>query len=94
VKDGIAQWWADCFPYSTTEVNALTNGQKNTFVTSIGCGVANWISGSSNGFGEAWLEIGDENSPKGACSFIGPTSNTHTAYNNNIDRGIYVGMFE
>ena len=27
-------------------------------------------------------------------AFIGPTGNTHTAYNNNIDRGIYVGMFQ
>ncbi|MBV6422108.1 MAG: hypothetical protein DAHOPDDO_03397 [Ignavibacteriaceae bacterium] len=87
------QWWADCFPYSTSEVNALTNGQKNTFVTSIGCGVANWTAGGNNSFGEAWLEIGDENSPRGACSFIGPTSNTHTAYNNQLDKGIYVGMF-
>ena len=40
------------------------------------------------------MEIGDENNPKGACAFIGPSSNTHTAYNNNIDRGIYVGMFD
>jgi hypothetical protein len=87
-------WAAGCFPYSTSEVNALNNGQKNTFVTSIGCGVGNWTANSSNNFGEAWLEIGDENNPKGACSFIGPSSNTHTAYNNNIDKGIYVGMFD
>ena len=87
-------WWANCFPYSTTEINALNNGAKNTFVTSIGCGVGNWTANSSNNFGEAWLEIGDENNPKGACSFIGPSSNTHTAYNNNIDEGIYVGMFD
>ena len=40
------------------------------------------------------MEIGEEYSPKGACAFIGPTSNTHTAYNNNIDKGIYVGMFD
>ncbi|MBK9099332.1 MAG: T9SS type A sorting domain-containing protein [bacterium] len=88
------QWWADCFSYSTTQVNALNNGAKSTFVTSIGCGVANWVANSSNNFGEAWLEIGDENNPKGACAFIGPTSNTHTAYNNQLDKGIYIGMFD
>ncbi len=88
------QWWADCFPFSTTQVNALNNGAKSTFVTSIGCGVANWVANSNNNFGEAWLEIGDENNPKGACAFIGPTSNTHTAYNNQLDRGIYIGMFD
>ena len=87
------QWWADCFPYSTTEVNALNNGAKLTFVTSIGCGVGNFVN-NPNCFGEAWMEIGDENNPKGACAFIGPSSNTHTAYNNNIDKGIYVGMFD
>ncbi len=88
------QWWADCFPYSTTQVNALTNDQKLTFVTSIGCGVANWVASGNNCFGEAWMEIGDENTPKGACAFIGPTSNTHTTYNNKIDMGIYMGMFD
>lgn len=88
------QWWTDCFPFSTTEINALANGQKLTFVTSIGCGVANWTAAGNNCFGEAWMEIADENNPRGACGFLGPTSNTHTAYNNNIDIGIYVGMFE
>ena len=32
--------------------------------------------------------------PRGGCAFIGPTSNTHTAWNNWIDKGIYVGMFQ
>jgi len=32
--------------------------------------------------------------PRGASCFIGPTSNTHTTYNNRIDKGIYVGMFQ
>ncbi len=31
--------------------------------------------------------------PRGACAFIGPTSNTHTTYNNYLDKGIYTGMF-
>jgi hypothetical protein len=96
--EGWYSYWAtDCFPFDASDVNTLTNGQKLTFVTSIGCGVANFADGGVNGyncFGEAWVEIGTESVPKGACAFLGPTSNTHTNYNNNIDKGIYVGMFE
>ena len=88
------QWWASCFPLNTSNVNSLNNGAKLTFVTSIGCGVANFDNGSSNNFGEAWVEQGAEFAPRGACAFIGPTSNTHTAYNNQIDKGIYIGMFD
>ena len=81
--------------FGTTDVTSLNNGEKFTFVTSIGCGVANFTSTSSgNCFGEEWVEEGTISAPKGAAAFIGPTSNTHTAYNNNIDRGIYVGMFQ
>jgi hypothetical protein len=87
-------WNASCTPMSTSDVTSLTNGQKFTFVTSIGCGVAMFNASGGNSFGEEWLEIGSIASPKGACAFIGPTSNTHTAYNNQIDRGIYMGMFQ
>jgi hypothetical protein len=87
-------WWATCTPMTTSNVTSLANGQKFTFVTSIGCGVAMFNASGGNCFGEEWLEIGTLASPKGAVAFIGPTSNTHTAYNNNIDRGIYKGMFQ
>jgi hypothetical protein len=40
------------------------------------------------------MEMGTMTAPKGAAAFLGPTSNTHTAYNNQIDRGIYTGMFD
>jgi len=88
-------WWANCYPFSTSDVTTLANGEKFTFVTSIGCGVANFTSTTSgNCFGEEWMEIGSLSSPKGSVAFVGPTGNTHTAYNNNIDRGIYKGMFQ
>ena len=85
-------WWATCTPMTNTEVSGLANGEKFTFVTSIGCGVAMFASGES--FGETWLELGTLGSPRGAAAFVGPAGNTHTAYNNNIDRGIYKGMFQ
>jgi len=87
-------WWASCFPFGTSDVTQLNNGQKLTFVTSIGCGVAMFDANGGNCFGEAWVQLGAEFEPRGACAFVGPTSNTHTAQNNWIDRGIYKGMFE
>jgi hypothetical protein len=87
-------WWADCYPFQTSDVSSVNNGQMLTFVTSIGCGVAMFDASGGNAFGEEWLELGTPTAPRGACAFVGPTSNTHTAYNNKIDKGIYIGMFE
>ncbi|HEY6907391.1 MAG TPA: C25 family cysteine peptidase, partial [Ignavibacteriaceae bacterium] len=87
-------WSTSCFPLDVSDINSLSNGQKLTFVTSIGCGVANFDNGSYNNFGEAWMEIGEVSAPRGGCAFLGPVSNTHTNYNNEIDKGIYIGMFE
>jgi hypothetical protein len=87
-------WHANCYYFSTSDVSALNNGQKFTFVTSIGCGVAMFDAGGGNCFGEEWMEMGSMDAPRGAAAFLGPTSNTHTAYNNQIDRGIYTGMFD
>jgi hypothetical protein len=88
-------WWASCTPLRTTDISTLNNGQMLTFVTSIGCGVAMFDVGSVNNcFGEEWLELGTPTAPRGAVAFVGPTSNTHTTYNNKIDMGIYMGMFQ
>ncbi len=86
-------WWATCTPLTTSDLPSINNGQKFTFVTSIGCGVAMFQT-SGNCFGEEWLEMGTLSNPKGAAAFIGPTGNTHTTYNNKIDKGIYIGMFQ
>lgn len=87
-------WQASCYNFLVPDVSSLQNGQKFTFVTSIGCGVAGFQNTSGNCFGEEWIELGTVMSPRGACGFLGPTSNTHTTYNNKIDKGIYIGMFE
>ncbi|MBK9097235.1 MAG: T9SS type A sorting domain-containing protein [bacterium] len=85
-------WHASCYYFGNSHVNSLNNANKLTFVTSIGCGVAMFDAG--NCFGEAWIEMGSLTAPpRGGCAFIGPTSNTHTAYNNAIDKGIYTAMF-
>ncbi len=87
-------WGASCYQFSVSDVSSLNNGEKFTFVTSIGCGVAMFDSNNGNCFGEEWLELGSLSSPRGAIAFVGPTSNTHTTYNNRIDKGIYSGMFQ
>ncbi len=86
-------WSATCYNFDQSDVKDLENGQKFTFVTSIGCGVAGYQSSGGNCFGEEWVQMGTISEPRGGCAFIGPTSNTHTTYNNKIDKGIYVGMF-
>jgi hypothetical protein len=87
-------WNANCYGFYKSDVYDLVNGRKMPFVTSIGCGVAMFDSGSDNCFGEGWIQMGDFDNPGGGVAFLGPTSNTHTTYNNKIDKGIYVGMFQ
>jgi hypothetical protein len=87
-------WQASCYYFSTSDVSGLNNGERFTFVTSIGCGVAMFDEYSGNCFGEEWIEEGSLTSPRGGVAFVGPTSNTHTAFNNAIDSGIYIGMFQ
>jgi hypothetical protein len=87
-------WSANCYGFHTSDVNTLNNGRKLPFVTSIGCGVAMFDASGGSCFGEAFVQLGTLDEPRGAVAFIGPTSNTHTAYNNKIDKGIYIGMFQ
>jgi hypothetical protein len=86
-------WHASCLSFYTSDVSSVNNGQMFTFVTSIGCGVTMFNVGGGNCFGEQWVEMGTPTSPRGACAFVGPTSNTRTIYNDEIDKGIYIGMF-
>ncbi len=86
-------WWASCYPFNTSDISSVNNGKKLTFFTSIGCGVAMFNASGGNCFGEEWVKLGTPSSPRGAIAFIGAASNSHTTYNNYIDKGLYVGMF-
>ncbi len=86
-------WSATCYNFNVGDVYDLSNGMKLPFVTSIGCGVGMFDAGQTC-FGEAWIQTGTIEAPRGACAFIGPTSNTHTTYNNKIDKGIYIGLYK
>ncbi|MBU0518007.1 T9SS type A sorting domain-containing protein [bacterium] len=70
---------------------------QNTFmlptVTGIGCGVTLFVE-PDECFGEAWMLQGTVNNQKGAITFVGPTWNTHTFFNNELDLGLYQSLFE
>jgi len=86
-------WYANCTPFTNDNLGDINNGEKFPFFTSIGCGVAMFNAGYGSCFGEGLVQMGTISSPKGAIAFVGPTSNTHTTFNNKIDKGIYKGMF-
>jgi hypothetical protein len=93
-EGGSAGWWASCYQFSTSDVSTLNNGAMLTYVTSIGCGVNMFDASGGNCFGEEWMELGTPTTPRGACAFQGPTwGNTHTKYNNAIDKGLYIALF-
>ncbi|MCC7431500.1 hypothetical protein IT568_11695, partial [bacterium] len=74
--------------FGVSDANTLTLSNMAPVVTSIGCGVSLY-SGSNDCLGEALLFRGSGNSVGGATSFVGPTGNTHTSWNNKIDLGLY-----
>jgi hypothetical protein len=91
--EGWSDGWDGYGGFGVDDVSSINNVNMLTFFTSIGCGVACWFDEELVGFGETLLRLGTEQQLRGAVTFIGPVSNTNTAYNNNIDRGIYKGLF-
>lgn len=76
--------------FDDDDVYSLENSNKTPFITSIGCGV-NMFNTTEDCFGHAWMAHGTPQTPMGAVGIIGPTWNTHTTYNNWMDRGMYRG---
>jgi hypothetical protein len=97
---GWSEGWASaCYYFSTAELHDVNNGAMLAFVTGIGCGIGmfNGNGGEikeSECFGEEWMRLGTAASPRGAVAVIGPAGNTHSYWNNEIDKAIYVGMFQ
>ena len=59
--------------YSSTTINALSNGYKNPFVFDVACLNGNFTL--SECMEEAWLRAGDLTNPKGAIAVYGSTTN-------------------
>lgn len=89
---GWSQGWYGIGIFSQN-INNLTNAYKLSVVTGIGCGVAKFDDGAAC-FGEAWMNAGTVNNQTGAVAFIGPTWNTHTFYNNDLDLGIHLALWQ
>jgi hypothetical protein len=79
-------WYFDQFEY-------IENSFMLPVVTGIGCGVGLFLEPDGTCFGEIWMLLGDPFDHKGAISFIGPGHNTHTYYNDELDKGIYQSAF-
>ncbi|MBN1356752.1 lamin tail domain-containing protein [bacterium] len=72
------------------DVYTLHNAHMTPFVTSIGCGV-NMFADLDDCWGHAMMAHGSVSVPLGSVGIVGPTWNTHTTYNNWLDRGFYRG---
>lgn len=90
---GWTMGWAGIDFYIDMVYN-LQNSFKLPVVTGIGCGVGRFDEPDGTCFGEAWILLGTMSDHRGAISFVGPGHNTHTAFNNSLDLGLYSALFE
>lgn len=76
--------------FEVPDVYMLRNPNRTPYVSSIGCGVCLYNT-DDDCWGHALMAHGSPSVPMGAVAVVGPTWNTHTTYNNWMDRGIYRG---
>ncbi|MDK9700657.1 MAG: C25 family cysteine peptidase, partial [bacterium] len=74
--------------YYNNNINSCQNNFKPLVITGIGCGVA-YFNSTQQCFGELWMKLGTTSTIRGTAGFIGPTWNTHTQFNNQLDIGLY-----
>jgi hypothetical protein len=80
-------------PFSISDVDNLSNGWELPVITSLYCGTGAFNADPC--FGEAWLQAGSPTQPKGGVAFFGPSwLATSTRWNNDLDFGIYRGIFD
>ncbi len=90
---GASGWYEPS--YNTGNLSSVNNINKPGIMTSIVCGTGNFGSGTDPCFGEVWIRMGSQTSPKGGPCFFGSTDgNTHTQWNNPITLGFYFGLLE
>jgi hypothetical protein len=94
-------WESPCYPIGIGSLPEIQNGGMLPFITGIGCGIARFntvVDGFGGGdtecFAEEWMRLGTAAAPRGAIAVIGPAGETHSYWNNEIDKGIYRGMFQ
>jgi hypothetical protein len=83
--------WGD-IPFTVQHVYGLGNGQMMPFLSSITCLTGNFNHESGPFYmclGEAWLRA-----PNAGVAFFGASQITHTAHNNDLDKGLYDAFAE
>ncbi len=76
--------WGDP-PYSISNINALTNGDKTPVVVSMNCSTGKFDYASGDCFCEAFLE----KSTGGCVGIVGSTRTSYSGYNDLLTHGIY-----
>ncbi|MBN2587343.1 MAG: T9SS type A sorting domain-containing protein, partial [Candidatus Fermentibacteraceae bacterium] len=79
--------------FSNSNVAALTNGRMLPWISSIACSNAEF-DGSTECFGEAWMNAGTEVSPKGAIGFMGATMGSPVGPTDSLALYQFRGYFE
>jgi len=79
--------------FTQSDVNALSNGFKLPFLTTLTCDTGSFDTDESC-IVESLFRAGSVASPKGAIAAIGTAQPyTHTAFNNIVNMGMYDGIF-
>ena len=79
--------------FTQSDVNALSNGFKLPFLTTLTCDTGSFETDNSC-IAESLFRAGSVASPKGAIAAIGTAQPyTHTAFNNIVTMGMYDGIF-
>ena len=93
-------WKTPCYQFNIENVPQINNAGMLPFITGIGCGIAMFdvspggLTGAPECFGEEMLRLGTLSAPRGAIAVFGPTGETHSYWNNALDKGLYNGLFK
>ncbi len=87
----ITQWVTTGF--NNSNVNALTNGRKLPWISSIACNNAEF-GGGTTCFGEAWLNSGSIADPKGAIGFMGASVSSPVGPTDSLAMYQFKGYFQ
>jgi hypothetical protein len=91
-------WVTPCYQFYTDKVPKVQNAGMLPFITGIGCGISMFdvtpsgTTGVSECFSEVLMRLGTPTAPRGIIAVFAPTGETHSYWNNAMDKGIYKGM--
>ncbi len=82
-----------CDGFGTSHITSLTNAFKLPFVAILTCGTGGFAGSESRM--ECFSRVGSPLAPTGSIGCVGTaTSGTNTRFNNTIDAGMFMGIFD